>query len=134
AESDAGSESGTPKKKSAAAKKRKAADKDVKPKKSAKKVKKEKKKAVAKKDKGKKGKEEKKGKGKEDGKAMDVTINVQQAVCLTFSIKYLSNFAKSTPLSENVLLHMSNEVPLLVEYPFPQGHIRYYLAPKIADE
>jgi hypothetical protein len=27
---------------------------------------------------------------------------------------------------------MSNEVPLLVEYPFGQGHIRYYLAPKIA--
>jgi hypothetical protein len=51
---------------------------------------------------------------------------------LTFSIKYLSNFAKSTPLAERVRLHMSNEVPLLVEYAFDQGHIRYYLAPKIA--
>jgi len=29
---------------------------------------------------------------------------------------------------------MSHEVPLLVEYPFEQGHIRYYLAPKISDE
>ncbi|GAA6064738.1 hypothetical protein JCM10212_005317 [Sporobolomyces blumeae] len=78
-----------------------------------------------------------KGKGKaakEGDEKMKVTINVQQAVSLTFSIKYLSNFAKSTPLSENVHLHMSNEVPLLVEYPFPGGHIRYYLAPKIADE
>lgn len=55
-----------------------------------------------------------------------------QAVALTFSIKYLSNFAKSTPLAERVRLHMSNEVPLLVEYAFDQGHIRYYLAPKIA--
>lgn len=51
---------------------------------------------------------------------------------MTFSIKYLSNFAKSTPLAERVRLHMSNEVPLLVEYAFDQGHIRYYLAPKIA--
>ncbi|BGP15683.1 hypothetical protein JCM10213_006146 [Rhodosporidiobolus nylandii] len=78
----------------------------------------------------------KKGKGKKDdaGEGLDVQINLQQAVSLTFSIKYLSNFAKSTPLSEKVHLHMSNEVPLLVEYPFGQGHIRYYLAPKIQDE
>jgi hypothetical protein len=27
---------------------------------------------------------------------------------------------------------MTNEVPLLVEYPFAAGHIRYYLAPKIS--
>ena len=73
----------------------------------------------------------KKGK-KDDDKPRKVTINLQQAVTLTFSIKYLSNFAKSTPLSETVHLHMSNEVPLLVEYPFPAGHIRYYLAPKIS--
>lgn len=57
---------------------------------------------------------------------------IGQAVALTFSIKYLSNFAKSTPLAERVRLHMSNEVPLLVEYAFDQGHIRFYLAPKIA--
>ncbi|GAA5941993.1 uncharacterized protein JCM15063_004265 [Sporobolomyces koalae] len=79
-----------------------------------------------------------KGKGKkgDDDKdeKMKVVVNVHQPVSLTFSIKYLTNFAKSTPLSESVHLHMSNEVPLLVEYPFPQGHIRYYLAPKIADE
>ncbi|GAA5904947.1 hypothetical protein JCM6882_002401 [Rhodosporidiobolus microsporus] len=87
--------------------------------------------------KAKKAKETKsKGKKKsgEDGEKMDIKINLQQAVSLTFSIKYLSNFAKSTPLSDSVHLHMSNEVPLLVEYPFPQGHIRYYLAPKINDE
>ncbi|GAA5834702.1 hypothetical protein JCM11251_003637 [Rhodosporidiobolus azoricus] len=96
------------------------------------------KKAAAPKSKSKdKKKKETKGKGKkkaEEGENMNIKINLQQAVALTFSIKYLSNFAKSTPLSENVHLHMSNEVPLLVEYPFPQGHIRYYLAPKINDE
>lgn len=51
-----------------------------------------------------------------------------QAVSLTFSIKYLSNFAKSTPLSDRVQLHMSNEVPLLVQYSFDAGNVRYYLA------
>ncbi|BGP55080.1 hypothetical protein JCM8202_004339 [Rhodotorula sphaerocarpa] len=78
----------------------------------------------------------KKNKSKSDGPAAEdgVRINLQQAVALTFSIKYLSNFAKSTPLAERVRLHMSNEVPLLVEYAFDQGHIRFYLAPKIADE
>ncbi|SCZ93837.1 BZ3500_MvSof-1268-A1-R1_Chr6-3g08918 [Microbotryum saponariae] len=81
------------------------------------------------------GKKGKKAKGDVDAAAArKVTINLSQAVNLTFSIKYLSNFAKSTPLSETVRLHMSNEVPLLVEYPFEGGHIRYYLAPKIADE
>ncbi|SCV67457.1 BQ2448_5068 [Microbotryum intermedium] len=81
------------------------------------------------------GKKAKKAKGDVDAAAArKVTITLSQAVNLTFSIKYLSNFAKSTPLSETVRLHMSNEVPLLVEYPFEGGHIRYYLAPKIADE
>jgi len=78
-------------------------------------------------------KEAKKGKKeKREPNSHAVSIHLQQAVTLTFSIKYLSNFAKSTPLSETVSLHMSNEVPLLVEYQFEQGHIRYYLAPKIA--
>ncbi|GAA5852875.1 hypothetical protein JCM3766R1_006141 [Sporobolomyces carnicolor] len=100
-----------------------------------KKVKKEKVKVPAKKETKIKGKgKAKKATSEDKDEKMKVIINVQQAVSLTFSIKYLSNFAKSTPLSESVHLHMSNEVPLLVEYPFPQGHIRYYLAPKIADE
>ncbi|GAA5963512.1 hypothetical protein JCM3765_006264 [Sporobolomyces pararoseus] len=109
----------------------------VKPSKSSKKVKKEPKKKAASKSKSKakvppkpKGKG-KKASGDDKEEKMKVVVNVQQAVSLTFSIKYLSNFTRSTPLSESVHLHI---VPLLVEYPFPQGHIRYYLAPKIADE
>ncbi|ORY88142.1 proliferating cell nuclear antigen, N-terminal domain-domain-containing protein [Leucosporidium creatinivorum] len=73
-------------------------------------------------------------KAKKEDTPRKVAINLQQAVSLTFSIKYLANFAKSTSLSDYVVLHMSNEVPLLVEYDFGQGHIRYYLAPKIAEE
>ena len=53
---------------------------------------------------------------------------------LTFSLKYLVNFSKSSNLAKNVRLLMSSDVPLLVNYEFGQGHIRYYLAPKIGDE
>lgn len=43
-----------------------------------------------------------------------VRIQLQQSVSLTFSLKYLTNFAKAAPLCKEVALHMSNEVPLLV--------------------
>ena len=76
---------------------------------------------------------------------------MNQAVTLTFSLKYLVNFSKSSSLSKKVQLMMSNDVPLLVclpfltlrhiihcslqvSYEFNEGHIRYYLAPKIGDD
>ncbi|KAH9927895.1 proliferating cell nuclear antigen [Amylocystis lapponica] len=70
----------------------------------------------------------------EDGDAQTVRIEMNQHVTLTFSLKYLVNFAKSSSLSKSVKLMMSNDVPLLVSYEFSQGHIRYYLAPKIGDD
>ncbi|KAF9005074.1 proliferating cell nuclear antigen, N-terminal domain-containing protein [Cyathus striatus] len=82
-----------------------------------------------------------KGKGKGKGKASDededmtgVTIEMNQHVSLTFSLKYLVNFTKSSGLCPKVQLMMSNDVPLLVNYDFGNGFIRYYLAPKIGDE
>ena len=83
-----------------------------------------------------------------------VRIEMNQAVTLTFSLKYLVNFSKSSSLCKKVQLMMSNDVPLLVSasysvatlhqmahharvqvsYEFNQGHIRYYLAPKIGDD
>ncbi|GAA5880176.1 hypothetical protein JCM16303_001240 [Sporobolomyces ruberrimus] len=126
----AGSES--PKKKPKVEKKRKASVQPKKEKKRAKAEPKTKKKKAVAKVPAKKGAKAKGKAGDDKDEKMKVVIHVQQAVSLTFSIKYLSNFTRSTPLSESVHLHMSNEVPLLVEYPFPQGHIRYYLAPKIA--
>jgi proliferating cell nuclear antigen len=63
------------------------------------------------------------------------TIELKQSVTLTFSLKYLSNFTKATPLSSRVTLSMSGEVPLLVEYKLDAlGYVRYYLAPKIGEE
>jgi len=63
-----------------------------------------------------------------------IRIELNSHVNLTFSLKYLVNFSKSTSLSNVVQLMMSNDVPLLVSYEFGQGHIRYYLAPKIGDD
>ncbi|KAF8645363.1 hypothetical protein AX16_007866 [Volvariella volvacea WC 439] len=76
----------------------------------------------------------KKASEEEDDGPGGVVIEMNQHVSLTFSLKYLVNFSKSSSLSSKVQLMMSNDVPLLVSYDFGQGHIRYYLAPKIGDD
>jgi len=64
-----------------------------------------------------------------------VTIKLEEEVSLTFALRYLNFFAKATPLSKTVSLKMSPDVPLVVEYEMEdQGHIRFYLAPKIDEE
>ena len=56
-------------------------------------------------------------------------------VTLNFALRYLNFFTKATPLSASVVLHLSKDVPLVVEYQIEElGHIRFYLAPKIEDE
>ncbi|ORX40864.1 proliferating cell nuclear antigen, N-terminal domain-domain-containing protein [Kockovaella imperatae] len=62
-----------------------------------------------------------------------VTIILEKQVALTFSLKYLSNFAKSAPLAKAVSLNMSNDVPLLVQFDFEQGTLQFFLAPKVRD-
>lgn len=63
-----------------------------------------------------------------------VSIILDKQVSLTFSLKYLTNFAKSAPLAREVSLNMSNDVPLLVQFDFEQGLLQFFLAPKISDE
>ncbi|XP_077999179.1 proliferating cell nuclear antigen-like [Glandiceps talaboti] len=64
-----------------------------------------------------------------------VSITLQEKVQLTFALRYLNFFTKATPLSPQVTLSMSSEVPLVVEYKIADmGHIRYYLAPKLEDD
>jgi len=74
--------------------------------------------------------------GEIDKQDEQVTIDLQEAVSLTFALRYLNWFTKATPLSGQVTLSMSKDVPLVVEYRLDDdmGHIRYYLAPKIEDE
>lgn len=62
----------------------------------------------------------------------DVTIQLTEPVALTFSLKYLGNFCKASGLSAKVRLCLSQEVPLLVEYPLAgNSYLRFYLAPKV---
>lgn len=80
-----------------------------------------------------------KGKGKKKDKEEEedfegAIIHMNQHVTLTFSLKYLVNFAKSGSLSKVVNLMMSPDMPLMVRYEFGNGKIEYYLAPKIGDE
>ncbi|XP_014674296.1 PREDICTED: proliferating cell nuclear antigen-like [Priapulus caudatus] len=64
-----------------------------------------------------------------------VVIEMQEAVTLTFALRYLNFFTRATSLSGQVSLSMSPEVPLVVEYKIADmGYMRYYLAPKIEDD
>ena len=64
-----------------------------------------------------------------------VEIEMQEPVELTFALRYLNFFTKATSLGARVILSMSPEVPVVVEYPIGEsGHIKYYLAPKIDED
>ncbi|PNH34549.1 hypothetical protein VD0002_g1696 [Verticillium dahliae] len=72
-----------------------------------------------------------------DSPQTNVEIALTEPVTLTFSLKYLVNFCKASGLSTSVKLCLSNEVPLLVEYPLTGeggSFLQFYLAPKIGDE
>jgi proliferating cell nuclear antigen len=64
-----------------------------------------------------------------------VVIDMEEPVELNFALRYLNFFTKATPLSGSVIISMSPEVPVVVEYPIEDfGHIKFYLAPKIDDD
>jgi len=69
-----------------------------------------------------------------------VTVKMTDPICLSFALKYLNHFAKATPLSSQVKLSLSADVPLVVEYALTDdddentGYVRYYLAPKIDED
>jgi len=73
-----------------------------------------------------------------DNEDESVVVKCEDEVSLTFALRYLNFFAKATPLSGQVLLKMSPEVPLVTEYRIGDGgclgYIRFYLAPKIDEE
>jgi len=64
-----------------------------------------------------------------------VVLTMKEPVQLSFALRYLNFFTKATALSSSVTLHMSPDVPIVVEYKIEElGWIRYYLAPKIEDD
>jgi proliferating cell nuclear antigen len=61
-----------------------------------------------------------------------VQIAMEEPVELTFALRYLNFFTKATSLGPSVIISMSPDVPVVVEYPIGEfGFIKYYLAPKI---
>lgn len=60
------------------------------------------------------------------------TINVTEAVELSFALRYLNLFNKAAPLAPSVTLNMSPDQPLVTEFKIDAlGSLKYYLAPKI---
>ncbi|KAG2483328.1 hypothetical protein HYH03_017776 [Edaphochlamys debaryana] len=62
-------------------------------------------------------------------------IDLKEPVALTFALRYLNNFAKATPLTPQVKLSLTKDLPVVVEYKVGElGQVRFFLAPKIDDE
>uniref|UniRef100_A0A670J5K6 DNA sliding clamp PCNA n=1 Tax=Podarcis muralis TaxID=64176 RepID=A0A670J5K6_PODMU len=64
-----------------------------------------------------------------DKEEESVTIEMNEAVQLTFALRYLNFFTKATPLSSTVTLSMSAGVPLA-----DMGHLKYYLLQRFEDQ
>ncbi|VEL06796.1 unnamed protein product [Protopolystoma xenopodis] len=64
-----------------------------------------------------------------------VSIEMHEAVSMTYSLHYFNIFTKAAPLSSQVVLSLTENVPAVVEFTIDDiGYIRYYLAPKIEDD
>lgn len=61
---------------------------------------------------------------------LEVTENVNMA----FALRYLNLFNKAANLGDTVVLSMSPEVPIVVQFDFTIGELKYFLAPKISEE
>ena len=64
-----------------------------------------------------------------------VIIEMEEPVELNFALRYLNFFTKATSLSDHVMISMSPDVPVVIEYPIEdnKGYVKYYLAPKIEE-
>jgi len=64
-----------------------------------------------------------------------VLIDMEEPVELNFALRYLNFFTKATNLTDHVIISMSPEVPVVIEYPIEDfGSVRYFLAPKIEED
>ena len=54
----------------------------------------------------------------------------------SYSLKYLSAFAKGSPLCSTVLMRMGKETPMCLTSDVEEGHgtLEFYLAPRIEDD
>lgn len=64
-----------------------------------------------------------------------VEIQLIEEVELNFALRYLNFFTKATPLSAEVILSLSPDLPMVIDYPIGEaGKLAFYLAPKIDDD
>ncbi len=64
-----------------------------------------------------------------------ISIELAEPVNLTFALRYLNSFTKATPLSDQVMLRLSSNLPIVVQYVVEDvGYVAYFLAPKIEDD
>ena len=63
-----------------------------------------------------------------------VSINISEPVTLSFNLSYFTNITKASSLSSTVTLQLAEDTPASVEYKLPNGHVRYYFAPKITGD
>mmetsp|Transcript_3351 Transcript_3351/g.7005 ORF Transcript_3351/g.7005 Transcript_3351/m.7005 type:complete len:264 (-) Transcript_3351:98-889(-) len=67
--------------------------------------------------------------------AEHVVIDMEEPVELNFALRYLNFFTKATALSDSVVIAMSPDVPIVVEYGISEcGYVKYFLAPKIEED
>ena len=60
-----------------------------------------------------------------DNSEDQTVIDMHEPVMLTFALRYLNSFTKATPLASSVIISMSKELPVVVEYRIgDMGHIR----------
>ena len=65
-----------------------------------------------------------------------VTIEAKEPTAATFGLRFLNLFTKATPLCDEVVVKISDEFPMVIEYQLLEEryrHLRFYLAPKIDD-
>tara|TARA_A100001015_G_C14773389_1_gene626179 strand:+ start:96 stop:869 length:774 start_codon:yes stop_codon:yes gene_type:complete len=58
-------------------------------------------------------------------------VKVIKSTTVSFSLKYLCMFTKGGTLAQTVKIMISDNMPMVVEYAFKEGHVTYYMAPKM---
>merc|ERR1711970_495037 len=62
-------------------------------------------------------------------------LEVNDPIELSFATQYLKKFTAAGPLSRDVTVALSADVPMVIAYEVEEfGHLKYFLAPKIDDD
>jgi proliferating cell nuclear antigen len=72
-------------------------------------------------------------KHRETGK-FSTCITANEDVRCSYAMRYLNLFNKASGITEEVTLSVSENLPLVMDFDFQVGSIKYYLAPKVNDE